>query len=72
MRDFYDVYIGGKAKGKDAQIEAILFEAFTPEQLYDTIQKPIDIYAQNGKKRELFAKLVNWYRLDTIKQQLLG
>ena len=52
VQNGYDLYIGGKAKGKDAQIGTLFMEQLMPEQLYKIVEKIITIYAEQGKKRE--------------------
>ncbi len=66
----YDLYIGGKAKGKDAQIGTLFMEQLTPEQLYEVVEKIINIYTEQGKKREPFLKFINRFGFDNIKKQL--
>lgn len=58
MKDHYNLYVGGKAKGKDAEVGALLKENLTPEELYDTVEKIITVYSQMGKKREAFHKFL--------------
>lgn len=58
MRDHYNLYVGGKAKGKDAEIGSLLIENLTPEELYDAVEKILALYAQMGKKRETFYKFL--------------
>lgn len=58
VRDHYNVYVGGKAKGNDAQVGTMLAENLTPEELYSVIEKIIDLYAKEGKKREAFFKFL--------------
>lgn len=58
MKDHYNLYVGGKAKGKDAEVGALLMENLTPEELYDTVEKMITVYSQMGKKREAFHKFL--------------
>ncbi|WP_275695491.1 nitrite reductase [Fredinandcohnia quinoae] len=70
VRDGYDLYIGGKAKGKDAKTGTLLMEQLTPEQLYDAVEKIITIYAEQGKKREPFFKFINRYGLENIKESI--
>ncbi|MFD2655494.1 MULTISPECIES: nitrite reductase [Bacillaceae] len=57
-KDHYNLYVGGKAKGKDAEVGSLLKENLTPEELYDTVEKIIDVYAEKGKKREKFHKFL--------------
>ncbi|WP_121614282.1 nitrite reductase [Mesobacillus foraminis] len=72
VRDGYDLYIGGYAKGKIAQIGILIMEQLTPEQLYVAVEKIIDIYAEHGKKREPLFKFINRYGLENLKSQLVG
>lgn len=58
MKDHYNLYVGGKAKGKDAEVGTLLLENLTPEELYDSVEKIVALYAQNGKKRETFHKFL--------------
>ncbi|WP_438824578.1 nitrite reductase [Bacillus sp. JJ1521] len=71
IRDGYDLYIGGKAKGKDAKAGTLLIEQLTPEQLYEVVEKIITIYAEQGKKREQFSKFVTRYGLENIKVSVI-
>ncbi|HDR3886863.1 TPA: nitrite reductase [Bacillus cereus] len=72
VRNGYDLFIGGKAKGKDAQTGTLLMEQLNPEQLYEGVEKIIDIYAGHGKKRETFLKFINRFGLDNLKKQIFG
>ncbi|MDQ0272172.1 nitrite reductase [Cytobacillus purgationiresistens] len=72
VRNGYDLYIGGKAKGMDAQTGTLLMEQLIPEQLYEVVEKIIDIYAEHGKKREPFLKFINRIGLDNLKNQIAG
>jgi len=58
IKDHYNLYVGGKAKGKDAEVGSLLQENLTPDELYDKIEKIINVYSQNGKKRETFFKFL--------------
>ncbi|MCB7071040.1 nitrite reductase [Caldibacillus sp. 210928-DFI.2.22] len=57
-KDHYNLYVGGKAKGRDAEVGTLLRENLTPEELYDTVEKVIATYTENGKKREPFYKFL--------------
>ncbi|WP_019153628.1 NAD(P)/FAD-dependent oxidoreductase [Robertmurraya massiliosenegalensis] len=63
----YDLYLGGKAKGKDAQVGTLLMEQLAPEQLYEVVDHIIEIYTEQGKKREPFFKFVNRIGLEELK-----
>lgn len=58
MRNHYNLYVGGRAKGKDAEVGTLLLENLTPEELYNTVEKIIDVYSLMGKKREAFNKFL--------------
>jgi len=58
IKDSYNLYIGGKAKGKDAEVGFLIRENLTPEELYEAIKKVIAVYAEQGKKREAFYNFV--------------
>ncbi|MGE7838468.1 nitrite reductase [Viridibacillus arvi] len=71
IKNGYDLYIGGKAKGFDAQIGTLLMEQLTPKKLYEVVEKIVDIYAENGKKREPLFKFIKRFGLDNLKAQLV-
>jgi dissimilatory sulfite reductase (desulfoviridin) alpha/beta subunit len=58
IREHYNLYVGGKAKGKDAEVGSLLLENLTPEELYAVVEKIISVYSQMGKKRETFYKFL--------------
>ncbi|QKG85521.1 nitrite reductase [Kroppenstedtia pulmonis] len=71
VKNGYDLYIGGKAKGKDAQTGTLLMEQLLPEQLYDIVEKIIAIYAEHGKKREPFFRFIHRFGVDNLKGQVV-
>lgn len=70
IRNGYNLYIGGKAKGLDARAGTIIMEQVQPEQLYEAVDKVIAIYVEHGEKRENFFKFVNRYGVENLKEQL--
>ncbi|PAF22116.1 nitrite reductase [Terribacillus saccharophilus] len=70
LKNGYDLYIGGKAKGKDAKTGVLFLEQLDPENLYQVVERLIDIYSEHGKKREPFFKFINRYGIDNLKEQL--
>lgn len=71
VRNGYDLYIGGKAKGTDAQTGILFMEQLVPDQLYEMVDKIINIYAEQGKKRESFYKFVNRIGFENLKHQII-
>jgi dissimilatory sulfite reductase (desulfoviridin) alpha/beta subunit len=67
MKDHYNLFVGGKAKGKDAEVGSLLMENLTPEELYNTVEKIIAVYSQMGKKRETFYKFLKRIGRDQLK-----
>jgi NAD(P)H-nitrite reductase large subunit len=67
MKDHYNLYVGGKAKGKDAEVGSLLMENLAPEELYNTVEKIIAVYSQMGKKRETFYKFLKRIGRDQLK-----
>lgn len=72
VKDNYDLYLGGKAKGKDAHVGKLFMEQLNPEQLYEIIDKTIEIYSEQGKKREPFFKFLHRIGFENLKQQING
>ncbi|MEK3936913.1 nitrite reductase [Sporosarcina sp. FSL W7-1349] len=72
VKDGYNLHIGGKAKGKDAQIGTLLLEQLTPERLYEVVEKIIHLYAEQGKKRESFVKFINRFGFENLKDEVAG
>ncbi|NWQ40281.1 nitrite reductase [Bacillus sp. EB106-08-02-XG196] len=72
VQNGYDLYIGGKAKGKDAQIGTLFMEQLMPEQLYKIVENIITIYAEQGKKREPLFKFINRFGFENLKSQVTG
>ncbi|MGY3716879.1 nitrite reductase [Sutcliffiella cohnii] len=71
MKEHYDLYVGGKAKGKDAMTGVIFAENLEEQKLYEVVDKLISIYAENGKKREPFAKFVHRFGLENLKEHAM-
>ena len=70
IRDTYNLYIGGKSKGKDATVGSLIMEKFTPEELYAAVEKIINLYSEQGKKREQFHKFVNRIGIEALKKYI--
>jgi precorrin-3B C17-methyltransferase len=66
IRDHYNLYVGGIAKGKDAEVGSLLMENLTSEELYKTVEKIIAVYSQMGKKRETFYKFIKRIGKDQL------
>ncbi|WP_045519387.1 nitrite reductase [Neobacillus niacini] len=70
VKDTYNLYVGGKTKGQDAVAGKLIRENLTPEQLYIVVDKIIQLYSEQGKKREPFHKFVNRIGYETLNEHL--
>ncbi|MES9683788.1 MULTISPECIES: nitrite reductase [Bacillaceae] len=67
VNDHYNFYIGGKSKGKDAEVAQILYERLEPDQLYYYIERFLDVYKHEGKKRETVNKFIKRIGIEELK-----
>ncbi|MBM7706434.1 NAD(P)H-nitrite reductase large subunit [Chryseomicrobium aureum] len=67
IKETYSLYAGGKAKGIDAQLGQILIEGASPDKLYMAIDRVLDLYAAQGKKREPLSKFVDRYGIEAMR-----
>lgn len=71
IKDNYNLYVGGKSKGKDAEAGYLLLENLGPEELLLYVENLVQLYSEQGKKREAFHKFINRlgkdFILDNIK-----
>ena len=70
VKDGYSLYAGGKSKGQDAAVGSLLFEELTPDELYQKVDRLLEIYSEHGKKREQMHKFINRFGKDTLINQL--
>ncbi|GAA0382408.1 nitrite reductase [Bacillus horti] len=69
-KDRYELYIGGKAKGEDARTAVLFQDQLTPDELYANVEQLLQIYQQNGKKRERFFKFIQRYGMERLKLEM--
>ncbi|MEK5392552.1 nitrite reductase [Margalitia sp. FSL K6-0131] len=69
--DYYDLYIGGKAKGLKAKTGTLFRSRLNPEELYRSVESLIEIYQKNGKKREDFTRFIDRFGIETL-DKLIG
>ncbi|QOR66151.1 nitrite reductase [Cytobacillus suaedae] len=63
----YDLYIGGKATGENARTAFKFREGLTPDELFATVEKLLEVYKSNAKKREAFWKFINRFGFENIQ-----
>nr|WP_246187661.1 nitrite reductase [Ornithinibacillus caprae] len=69
-QDTYELYIGGLSKGRDARPGKLVRANLEPEELYDLVDRILDIYRENGKKREKFYRFVDRFGFEKIIEEL--
>lgn len=62
----FSVYLGGKAKGLDAQMATLYKENLTEEGLYHACESVIENYEKHGKKREHFSKFLKRFGVENL------
>ncbi|MFS0725676.1 nitrite reductase [Paenibacillus sp. 1P07SE] len=67
MRDTFDLYVGGEAKGLKARLAKLLFSGLTADQLTPVLMRLIQDYQQNGKKKETYARYTDRITLDRLR-----
>jgi precorrin-3B C17-methyltransferase len=70
IKDHYQLYVGGRSKGSDAKAGQLLLDNLSPEELYTLVEKIIDLYNEQGKKREPFYKFLDRVGKDLIFEQI--
>lgn len=68
--DTYELYIGGQPKGREVKNGKLVQANLQPEELYNLVDQILDIYRENGKKREKFYRFVDRFGFEQIKEQL--
>ncbi|MBH5317863.1 nitrite reductase [Paenibacillus sp. GSMTC-2017] len=67
MRDSFDLYVGGEAKGLKPSFAKLLVSNLQKEQLIPITMKLINIFQTNGKKKEKFSKFVDRMTLEELR-----
>jgi precorrin-3B C17-methyltransferase len=70
VNDGYNLYAGGKSKGQDAAAGSLLFEQLAPDELYQKVDRLIEIYSEHGRKREQMHKFINRFGKDKLVELL--
>lgn len=70
VKDGYSLYAGGKSKGQDAMAGTLLFEQLTPDELYQKVDRLIEIYSEHGRKREQMHKFINRFGKEQLMDHL--
>ncbi|WP_442595741.1 nitrite reductase [Neobacillus sp. D3-1R] len=67
-KEVFDVYVGGNPKTLKAQVGELLIAGVPENKLNDVVQQLINLYKENGKKREKFSKFVGRITIDKVRE----
>ncbi|AZS15507.1 nitrite reductase [Paenibacillus lutimineralis] len=67
MRDKFDIYVGGEAKGLKTSFAKLLLSGITEDQLITVITAIIDFYKEHAKGKEKFSKFINRISLEQLQ-----
>lgn len=70
IKEGYNLYAGGKSKGQDAAAGTLLFEQLTPDELYQKVDRLIEIYSEQGRKREQMHKFISRFGKEQLMELL--
>lgn len=66
MRDTFDIYVGGESKGLKAALGQLWMSGVTSERLIPTVSRLIEIFQQQGKRKEKFSKFIARMTLERL------
>ncbi len=69
-KDHYELYVGGQAKGEDARPGVLLRDQLEPEELYSLVDSLLEVYRNNGRKRERLGKFIDRFGFNNVKKEL--
>ncbi|OXS54932.1 nitrite reductase [Cohnella sp. CIP 111063] len=70
MRDTFDIYVGGEAKGLKAGLAQLLVSGITAEQLIPIIKRLITLFQEQGKKKENYRRFVERMTIETFRDSI--
>jgi precorrin-3B C17-methyltransferase len=71
MRDVFDIYIGGEAKGIKPVFAQLFMEKVPKEQIAPIVLGIIGYYRDNAKGKEKFRKFIDRMTLENIKKAVV-
>lgn len=70
MRDSYDIYVGGEAKGLKPTFAQLFMSDVPKEQLIPIVRRLIMIFQENGKKKEKFVKFIDRLTMEALREKV--
>jgi precorrin-3B C17-methyltransferase len=69
--EHYELYVGGQAKGEDARTAVLLKDQLEPEELFSLVDAVLEVYRNNGRKRERLGKFIDRYGFENLKNEVV-
>lgn len=70
IKNSFHVYVGGETKTLKATAGELLVDCISEGVLPEVVNQIIEIYRENGKKRERFSNFVRRYSVDVLREKL--
>lgn len=68
MRDSFDIYVGGEAKGLKAVLAQLFMSGVDEEQLIPIVRRMVQYYQEKGKNKEKFLRFIERIGLVSLKE----
>ncbi|NQX47829.1 nitrite reductase [Paenibacillus tritici] len=68
MRDTFDIYIGGEAKGLKAKLARLFISGVKEERLIPIVTGLISIFQEHGKKKEKYSKFIERITVEALRE----
>jgi len=68
MKDAFDIYVGGEAKGLKAQLAKPFMSGVKEEQVIPIVSRLIAMFQEQGKKKEKFGKFVERMTMESLRE----
>ena len=68
MRDTYDIYVCGDGKSLKPTLGVLFLSGLTEQQLVPVVRKLIELFRQNGKKKEKFSRFLERMTIEKVRE----
>lgn len=70
MKDTYSIYVGGEPKSIKPTIGILFMSDITQERLIPIVQRLIELYQEQGKKKEKFTRFIDRLSMEELKAKV--
>ncbi|WP_308422835.1 nitrite reductase [Paenibacillus nasutitermitis] len=68
MKDTFDIYVGGEAKGLKAHLATLFMSGVEEEQVIPVVSRLISTFQEQGKKKEKFSRFVERITMESLRE----